>query len=553
MQKPSRRTLLTASAAAVGSGILTACTGSDADRHSAPHAGTTATPTDSHGFVPPGPAGYVAPSGPEVHAAERRRGSGRVRMFELTAAERTVDLGGRRVSTWAYSDTLPGPLIRISAGEVLSLTLTNRLHTSTTLHSHGVRLRCDMDGVPSLTQAPIAPGTDFTHRFTVSHPGTYLLHSHSGMQPDRGLYAPLVVDDPKEPLSYDKEWLVILDDWVDGIDGSTPDQVLTELCGGKTMSMDDSGAAMGPEHGGAAGSPSPHHSRSPSPSASRTARPGPSRMLHHSYSRMLHSPGGNVAHPYHLINGRLPTSPSVFRARRGDRIRLRIVNAGSDTAYRIALGGHRMTVTHTDGYPVEHKETDALLVGMAERYDVLITAGDGAFPLVALPEGKDGQAVALLRTADKAAAPAAGVRPGELDGMCVPARRLRPAESVALSDRQPDREMRLRLTGDMAKYDWGFDHKPYSVTQRHPIRMGERVRLTLINATDMWHPLHLHGHTYAVRGLDGAGARKDTTIVLPHRKLVVDFDADNPGLWMLHCHNQYHSEAGMMTVLGYRV
>jgi FtsP/CotA-like multicopper oxidase with cupredoxin domain len=69
---------------------------------------------------------------------------------------------------------------------------------------------------------------------------------------------------------------------------------------------------------------------------------------------------------------------------------------------------------------------------------------------------------------------------------------------------------------------------------------------------DMWHPMHLHGHTFAITGVGGTGARKDTALVLPHRKLVIDFDADNPGLWMLHCHNQYHSESGMMTILGYR-
>jgi FtsP/CotA-like multicopper oxidase with cupredoxin domain len=68
----------------------------------------------------------------------------------------------------------------------------------------------------------------------------------------------------------------------------------------------------------------------------------------------------------------------------------------------------------------------------------------------------------------------------------------------------------------------------------------------------MWHPVHLHGHTFAMTGINAVGTRKDTAIVLPHRKLVADFYADNPGLWMLHCHNQYHSESGMMTVLGYR-
>lgn len=547
MHKPSRRTLLTASVAAVGSGLLSACTGNGSHPQSRPEAGATAK-GPSHGFVPPGPRGFVNPSGPEVHAVERRRGSGPVRRFEFTAAETTVDLDGRKVRTWAYGDSLPGPLVRVTAGDVLSLNLANRLPAETTLHSHGVRMRCDMDGVPSLTQEAIAPGSDFTYRYTVSHPGTYLLHSHSGMQPDRGLYAPFIVDDPREPLHYDKEWLIVLDDWIDGVGGSTPDEVLTELRHGKTMSMDgmgmDKGMGNGPEAGGHGASAPPH----PAPAKPK----GPSRMLHGERSAILHSVGGNVAYPHYLANGRLPGNPSVFRARPGERIRVRIVNAGSDTAFRVALGGHRMIVTHTDGYPVEHTETDALILGMAERYDVLITAKDGVFPFVALAEGKRSRAMALLRTSDKTSAPRADAYPDELDRELVPARRINPHESVALAERKPDREIRIRLTGDMKQYNWSFDHQPYSLTQRHAIRQGERVRLTLINGTDMWHPMHLHGHTFAVVGLNGVGARKDTSIVLPHRKLVVDFDADNPGLWMLHCHNQYHSESGMMTILGYR-
>ena len=66
----------------------------------------------------------------------------------------------------------------------------------------------------------------------------------------------------------------------------------------------------------------------------------------------------------------------------------------------------------------------------------------------------------------------------------------------------------------------------------------------------MWHPMHLHGHTFA---LTGTGVRKDTAIVLPKRTLSTVFDADNPGIWMIHCRNIYHAEAGMMTLLGYQV
>ncbi|MFF7355750.1 MULTISPECIES: multicopper oxidase family protein [Streptomyces] len=527
MHTPSRRTLLRAPLAAAGAGLLPVRP--DVVPRS-PHSPERAVRGESV-LGPSGTGQYVDPSGPEVLAAERRRRPGPVRSLAFTARPATLDLGGRTVRSWAYDDTLPGPVVRVTAGDVLSLTLANRLPAATTLHAHGVRLRCDMDGVPDVTQHAIRPGTDFTYRFTVSHPGTYLLHSHVGVQPDRALYAPLIVDDPREPLSYDKEWVVVLDDWLDGVDGSTPDRVLDQLKPGAGMSMGRGGMAMGPARGG--------------------LPTGPSRVLRTSYSRMLDSPGGSVAYPYYLVNGRLPADPAVFRCRPGDRVRLRIINAGSETAFRVALGGHTMTVTHTDGYPVEHEETDALLIGMAERYDVLVTAEDGVFPLVARAEGKPGQALAVLRTDGGRSIPGRNVRPDELDGRVVPARRLVPDESVALEDRDPDRELRIRLTGGMRRFDWGFDHQPYDPRRRHPVRAGERVRLTLINATDMWHPLHLHGHTFAVTGLDGVGTRKDTALVLPHRKLVVDFDADNPGLWMLHCHNQYHSESGMMTILGY--
>ncbi|WP_447037035.1 multicopper oxidase family protein [Streptomyces sp. DSM 118878] len=550
---PSRRALLGAAAAVAGTGILTACTDS--------------------GSGAAGPAGYVDPAGPEVAAAERKRArGGRVREVKLTATEARLDLGGPTVRTWAYGDTLPGKEVRVTAGDTLALTLANHLPRATSLHWHGVALRNDMDGVPGLTQQDVRPGADFTYRFAVPDPGTYWFHPHSGTQQDRGLYAPLIVEDPKEPLRYDKEWVVVLDDWVDGVAGSTPDGVLAELregMSGHDMGGDgdgggngEDGGSGGMDHGGhgmagmshaAAGTtPAPEPS-GPEPSTPGPSGPepsGPSRMMMGARSDLLGGDAGDVAYPYYLINGRTPKAPVQFRARPGDRVRLRIINAGGDTAFRVALGGHEMTVTHTDGFPVEHTRTDALLLGMGERYDVLVTAGDGAFPLTAVAEGKKASALAVLRTGG-GAAPTASARPKELEGRLLTADKLRAAESVALPSRKPDRTVRLRLTGGMAKYDWAFDKKPYSPGRRHPLRAGERVRLVFANSTSMWHPVHLHGHTFALANVAG-GPRKDTAIVLPNGTLTVDFDADNPGLWMVHCHNVYHAEAGMMTVLGYR-
>ncbi|MFE4634154.1 multicopper oxidase family protein [Streptomyces sp. NPDC056773] len=528
----SRRALLGAGAALAGTGLLSACSGSGMagmDHGS----GSTGKASAS-----PAPGGYVDPAGAEVRAAEAaRKATGPLTEVRVTATATPLDLGaGRTVRSWAYGDRLPGQEVRATAGGTLALTLANNLPEATSLHWHGLALRNDMDGVPGLTQRDIAPGGSFRYEFAVPHPGTYWFHPHSGVQQDRGLYAPLIVEDPKEPLSYDKEWVVVLDDWLDGVDGSTPDAVLGELRKGMDMSSSGSGGHGG--HG-SAGSPAP------------AASGGPSRVLMGGDSEILGKDAGDVAYPHYLVNGRTPEDPSVLTARPGDRIRLRIINAGGDTAFRIALGGHELTVTHTDGFPVEHARARSLLLGMGERYDVLVTAGDGVFPLTALAEGKGdaASALAVLRTG-AGAAPTAATRPAELSGRPLTADALKAAEPVALAAREPDRTVRIKLTGGMAKYDWAFDGKPYAPDQRHPVKAGERVRLEFNNSTTMWHPLHLHGHTFAFAGGAG-GARKDTAVVLPNGRLTVDFDADNPGLWMVHCHNVYHAEAGMMTVLGY--
>lgn len=317
MRTPTRRTLLAATAAVAGTGMLSACSGSGSGH---PGHGGTASGSGT------APKGYVDPAGQEVAAAEKKRGSGPVRKVKLTAAATSLDLGGRTVKSWTYGGDLPGEAVRVTAGDTLALTLANHLPEATSLHWHGIALRNDMDGVPGLTQRAVKPGADFTYRFTVPHAGTYWFHPHSGTQQDRGLYAPLIVEDPKEPLSYDKEWVVVLDDWVDGVDGSTPDAVLKELSGGMgmdmSMDMGHSGHDMSNMSMRAGESPSS------SPSSSSPSSSGPSRMLMGAESDLLGGDAGDVAYPYYLVNGRTAKAPSVFRARPGDRVRIRIINAG---------------------------------------------------------------------------------------------------------------------------------------------------------------------------------------------------------------------------------
>ena len=503
MHSINRRSVLLAGLGIVGAGVLAACgKPGDSDR----------TPA------------LVRPSGPEVDQVEEaRRSTGKEQRLTLTAAPTALDLGaGITPSTWAFDGRTPGKEVRISAGDTLIADLSNRLpnQTSTSIHWHGLALRNDMDGVPPVTQSAVASGSNFTYRFVADAPGTYFFHPHVGVQLDRGLYAPLIVEDPKEPHSYDDEWVVVLDDWVDGVTG-TPDDVFAELKQGMGGMGEMSGMSM-------------------------------KYMLTGAKSDLLGGDAGDVKYPHHLVNGRVPADPDVFSAKPGQKVRLRIINAGSDTAYRVALGGHRLTITHTDGYPVVPRQADALLIGMGERYDVLVTLGDGVFPLVAVAEGKNQTGMALVRTGP-GQVPSATVRPAQLNGSIMTASQLAAAEDVRLTPRKADVTHQIKLTGGMDKYDWSINGRQFDMANPEatplPIRDGQRVQLDFVNDTTMWHPMHLHGHTYQ---LGDRGPRKDTAIVLPRQKLSAVFDADNPGQWLLHCHNAYHGEAGMMALVAYQ-
>jgi multicopper oxidase len=144
--------------------------------------------------------------------------------------------------------------------------------------------------------------------------------------------------------------------------------------------------------------------------------------------------------------------------------------------------------------------------------------------------------------------PRPGYTPAELDGRVVSAADLRPAESALLPARDVGQEITMDLTGQMSPYEWGFNGVPYAKSTPFEIEPDERVRIRLRNATMMTHPMHLHGHTFALPN----GLRKDTVLLTPMQRLDIEFQADNPGDWMDHCHNIYHAEAGMMASLTYR-
>jgi FtsP/CotA-like multicopper oxidase with cupredoxin domain len=486
MYEVSRRNLLLGGLAAAGTATLAACSGST-------------DPASSRAFGTPAP--LTPTSGQKVMTAT------------LRPAPVTIDLGGPVVKTWAYGDTVPGKLIRANAGDLLRVRVENGLPSPTTVHWHGIRLANAADGVPGLTQDPIPSSGSFLYEFTAPDPGTYFFHPHVGVQLDRGLYAPLVIEDPAEPGKYDDEWVIVLDDWIDGT-GTTPEEVLKKLIAdggsgsGDMGDMDHMGGGMG----------------------------------------MGSAPwgdAGDVTYPYFLINGKAPKDPTTFTAKPGQKIRMRVINAASDTIFTLALGGHRMTITHTDGHAVQPTEVGAFYLGMGERYDVTVTLEDGVFPLAAAPFGKDGQAALAVVRTGSGAAPMAGAMPSEMSGQVFIGSRLLPDEDSRLPERAPDATVSLALNGSMAPYVWGMNGAPFGKNTPLLAKTGTRLRINVTNMTMMTHPLHLHGPAFA---LADTGLRKDTVLLAPMESRALDLDPD-VGEWMVHCHNIYHAEAGMMILL----
>lgn len=488
--------------------------------------------TRRQALVMAGSVGVAAASG--AYGVSRLLGGDKA-VLTLRARVGDVELGARRVRTWTYGE-LPGRELRLRAGEAVGIRVVNDLPEATSIHWHGIRLANGADGVPGMTQDAIAPGGSFVYAFTPPDEGTFLYHSHVGTQLDRGLYGALIVEPRREDLAYDREAVLLFDDWLDGMPG-TPTAKLAEL-----RAQTASGQMnMGPAARGAGMGAGFRHT------TTTGSAPGPDHLaaLANALEAGTLDPG-DVRYPLYLVNGRPPEAPFSLLVRRGDRVRLRLINPSADTIFCVFVEGQPLTVVRADGGPVEPVETDAVVIGMGERYDVLADVRtSGYMRVVGMPLGKPGRAVALLRTGDAAGDPPPVGAPLSLPRRIASYSDLRDTQGLVASSRGI-RTIRLDLGLTRGRYEWtiGGEAFPHATALR--VGRGERVRFVMRNQTMMPHPMHLHGHDFRPLLDTVLGVRKDTILVAPQREVAVEWVADNPGAWAFHCHNVYHAEGGMM-------
>jgi FtsP/CotA-like multicopper oxidase with cupredoxin domain len=409
---------------------------------------------------------------------------------------------GRFVDAWTYNGTLPGPLIRVRAGDRLIVHFTNRLPEPTTIHWHGLRIPIQMDGVPDHSQPAVRHGESFTYDFIVPDAGLFWYHPHvmSATQVGFGLYGALLAEDPAERLGVTDQLVLVLSDIDANEDGSLS---LPENAG-------PLGIAFGLE--------------------------------------------GNLV----LVNGR---KHPKLTARAGAPQRWRMVNAAKSKYFAfqvLGAAGAPFTVIGGDGglqeFPTKH---ETLVIAPGERVDAIVTleAAPGSELIVQSFPYNRGYGSEYIPIEDLITIAVSDL-PRYPAATNVDVRRtITPLDAAGATPV----EMKITLAQpDARTIEYRINDTPAARLKPFQARIGETQIWTVTNQTKWSHPIHLHGFFFQVLGEDGQPVRpmawKDTVDVPFEQSLrfIVRYEerpGAAPAMWMIHCHVLDHADGGLMTML----
>ncbi len=445
-------------------------------------------------------------AGAVAAAMSRLAPAGAAMPLPLAVERRSLDVNGKAASVFGIVRPNGMPGLVLAPGERFAVSLGNRSGETTIVHWHGQTPPYLQDGVAQTGGALIVNGSAQDYDFA-PRVGTYWMHSHHGLQAQQLLAAPLIVRSAGDVQADRQEVTVLLHDF----SFREPAEILANLV---------------------------------RPAAPAGAMPG-----------MAMAPDLNdIDYDAYLANDRTLADPLVVRTERTGRVRLRLINGAAATAFWVDFGALEGTLVAVDGDAVAPLRVRRIPLAEAQRADVLLDLTQaGAFPVLAQREGDRPRTGIILATAGAAVAKLSPVAERAVGAVDM-ALEVQLAAAAPLPPRPADVVRRIALTGMMAPYAWSIDGRSWANHQPIPVSHGQRVELAMFNRTRMAHPMHLHGHHFQVVEVNGtrlAGAMRDTVLVPAGGSVTVAFDADNPGRWLLHCHNLYHMATGMMTELTY--
>ncbi len=514
--------------------------------------------------------------------------------YDLYVSDTTVNFTGKSKRAIAVNGQIPMPTLSFTQGDTAEIHVHNKLKESTSLHWHGLILPNKEDGVPYLTQMPIKPGTTHVYRFPIVQNGTHWYHSHSGLQEQIGMYGSMILNKKQDDPTFRKgiddlpTIPVIISEWTD----YNPNNVHRMLHNATDWFAIRKGSTQ---------------------SYAEAVNEGHlTTKVKNEFKRMLAMDVSDVYYDRFFLNGKVESQLSQFRA--GDKVRLRISNAGASTYFWLNYGGGKFQVVANDGNDVEPVEVDRLIIAVSETYDIVVTVPEKnkSFAFQATSEDRINHSLLYIGEGEKQPmAPLPRLKyfegmkmmnsmmkmNGDLDDMGmnmslnqmdmnvvmypeitgpsnaqVKENSANQYNSNALSDivtlnysmlksphntslpkGAPVKELKFELTGNMNRYVWSMDNKVVSEADKILIKKGENVRMIIYNGSMMRHPMHLHGHDFRVLNGQGENAPlKNIIDIMPMETDTLEFNANMEGDWFFHCHILYHMMSGMGRVFTYQ-
>ncbi|KAK3313228.1 multicopper oxidase-domain-containing protein [Apodospora peruviana] len=495
--------------------------------------------------------------------------------YWLDIRQGTCAPDGVQRTCMTVNGTIPGPTIIADWGDELIIHVTNNMQDNgTAIHWHGLRMLNNMaaDGVPGVTQCPIAPGQSMTYKFKVTQYGTTWYHSHFSLQYAEGLYGGMIFNGPATANYTQDMGIITLGDW-----GHTEAFKLwrTSAITGRPPTMDNSLI---------------NGTNTYTCTAAEKAQ-------------------GKKCDT--LINGK-PAKKLEMVFKKGETYRLRLVNAATDAVFQFSIDGHKLKVIAMDLVPIKPFETDSIKIQMGQRYDVLVTAldqTDGNFWLrgdllsCAGPNNFKANGTGIVRyDAGNTDLPTTNRGPA-LSANCLDepatADRLVPYLSLDVTNFHIEdsfleglksnrtnkvidgvtvnafqwflNESSLWLNWSEPTLDVILNNKnifptPYNVRPVGPKGSEPEWAVMIIQSrndiagnTQLDHPIHLHGHDFWVLASKAGNftlgdeqsfntrnpVRRDVATLPARGYLAIAFLLDNPGAWLAHCHIAWHASQGL--------
>lgn len=456
--------------------------------------------------------------------------------IELAVTKRSIEVNGRSASVFGLVQGSGRSGLVLDAEDGFNVILSNTTDEATLIHWHGLTPPWELDGAPDNPAALLTAGEKRHYQFDLAGGGTHWMHAHT-LQEQSLLAAPLIVRTAEDRARDEQDVVILLHDF----SFKSPEELLAELQQGSAMGGGHGGGSMPMDHGSMMSNMAQMHGGGMPMGGMAMGGMGMGGM------GMMDL--NDIEYDAYLANDRTLDDPEIVQVEKGGRVRLRIINGATATAFTIDTGTVVGSLAAVDGMAIEPVTGTRFPISMGQRLDIVLQLplGTASLPILALREGSEEQTGVILATADATISKVATKASSAGPVLDLSLEAILKATSP-LDERPATKTYPLILSGSMTGYSWGISGDAMAVNP------DDRVRLVMRNMSMMTHPMHLHGHHFQVVGINGQGMRgavRDTVHVPPMAEVAIEFDASNPGRWPFHCHHLYHMAAGMMSFVSY--